>query len=166
MRDLEIDDFTAYCRRIGMTGTTHRTRLPPVGLPADHPLEAVTTTTSADQVRLLDLILRGTTDAEAAEVLGVTPALCRLAIQFLQGQRYRNMIPAQLPRNTVVANKTGWGPRGFMDAAIVYRDGAPLYIMSALTDHVPNALPDGSSGEAAAMDAVARVSRATWDALI
>lgn len=164
MRHLEIDDVTAYCRRIGMTGTTHRTRLPPVGLPADHPLDAVTTTTAADQTLLLDLIVRGCDDPAAAEILAVTPEMCRTAIQFLTWQRYRNMIPAQLPRGTVVANKTGWGVRSFMDAGVVYRDGAPLYIMSALTDHVPNVVPGGASGEAVAMDTVAKLSRACWDA--
>lgn len=164
MRDLEIDEVTAYCRRLGMVGTTHRTRLPPPGLPADHPLEAVTTSTTADQVHLLDLILRGADDAETAELLGVTPDLCRMALQILKQQRYRNMIPARLPRGTVAANKTGWGPRGFMDAGIVFKDGAPLYIISAFTDRVPDALADGTSGEFAATDAVARLSRACWDA--
>jgi beta-lactamase class A len=86
-------------------------------------------------------------------------------MQFLTWQRYRNMIPARLPRNTVVANKTGWGARGWTDAGVVFRGGAPLYILSVLTDHVPNALADGASGEAAALEVGARLSRACWDAL-
>lgn len=165
MKGFEIPEFTDYCRDIGMTGTTHRTRLPPLGLAADHSLDAVTTTTARDQVLLLDLILRGTTDAEVAAKLGVGTEFCAMALQFLSWQRYRNMIPLLLPVMTVVANKTGWGQRGWMDAGIVFRGGKPLYVMSATTDNVPNTMPDGLPGHVAAARAIAELSRACWDAL-
>ncbi|TKT69485.1 serine hydrolase [Aquamicrobium sp. LC103] len=165
MKDLEVEEFTDYCLRIGMVDTVHRTRLPPVGLAADHPLEAVTTTTASDQVHLLDLILRGCDDTAAADQLMVTPELCRMAMQFLTWQRYHNMIPALLPLGTMVANKTGWGQRGWMDAGIVFRDGKPLYIVSATTDQVPDTMADGLPGQAAATHAIARLSRACWDCL-
>ena len=164
MKGFEIAYFTDYCRRIGMSGTNHRTRLPPVGLEAGHGLEAVTTTTARDQVHLLDLILRGTKDDAAAEVLGVSKDLCRMALQFLCWQRYRNMIPALLPTMTVVGNKTGWGQRGWMDAGIVFNDGEAIYILSATTDNVPETMPDGLPGQAASMAAIAELSRACWDA--
>lgn len=165
MKNFEIPEFTDYCRDIGMSGTTHRTRLPPVGLPADHPIEKVTTTTARDQVLLLDLISRACDDAVAAERLGVDPSHASMALQFLSWQRYRNMIPALLPTMTMVANKTGWGQRGWMDAGIVFRNGRPLYILSATTDNVPETMPDGLPGHAAATRAIAELSRACWDAL-
>jgi beta-lactamase class A len=164
MKGFEIPEFTDYCRGIGMAGTTHRTRLPPLGLAADHSLDAVTTTTARDQVLLLDLILQGTADAEAAATLGVSTELCAMALQFLCWQRYRDMIPALLPVLTTVANKTGWGQRGWMDAGIVFRDGRPLYVMSATTDNVPATMPDGLPGHMAATRAIAELSRACWDA--
>jgi beta-lactamase class A len=165
MKSFEIPEFTDYCRRIGMQRTTHRTRLPPVGLPADHSIEKVTTTTARDQVLLLDLISRACDDSGAAERLGVDASHAAMALQFLSWQRYRNMIPALLPTMTMVANKTGWGQRGWMDAGIVFRNGKPLYILSATTDNVPETMPDGLPGHAAATRAIAELSRACWDGL-
>ena len=166
MKSFEIPYFTDYCRRIGMSGTTHRTRLPPTGLDADHALDAVTTTTARDQVHLLDLILRGTTDDAAAETLGVSRELCGMALQFLGWQRYRNMIPGLLPTMTQVANKTGWGQRGWMDSGIVFHKNEAIYILSATTDNVPETMPDGMPGQAASLRAIAELSRACWDELV
>ncbi|NGN44823.1 serine hydrolase [Mesorhizobium sp. CGMCC 1.15528] len=166
MKDLEIPEFTAYCHRIGMENTTHRTRLPPVGLSPAHALEHVTTTTACDQVLLLQLILAGANgDAAATERLGVDAANCAMALRFLTWQRFRSMIPGHLPTMTTVANKTGWGERGWMDAAIVFKDDAPLYIMSVTTDQVPKVMPNGLPGRVASTVAIAELSRACWDAL-
>jgi beta-lactamase class A len=166
MKGLEISEFTNYCRRIGMTETTHRTRLPPVGLPADHTLDTVTTTTARDQVLLLRLILDGANaDPAATELLGVDAENCAMALRFLTWQRFRSMIPGYLPTLTTVANKTGWGERGWMDAGIVFKDETPLYIMSVTSDEVPKVLPDGLPGRVAATRVMAELSRACWDAL-
>lgn len=165
MKNFEVSEFTDYCRAIGMSGTTHRTRLPPIGLPPDHSLDKVTTTTARDQVLLLDLMMRACDDGDVAARLGVDTSHAATALQFLTWQRYRNMIPALLPAMTMVANKTGWGQRGWMDAGIVFRDGKPLYILSATTDNVPEIMPDGMPGHAAATRAIAELSRACWDGL-
>lgn len=166
MKDLEISEFTDYCHRIGMSNTTHRTRLPPVGLSPEHALEHVTTTTAADQVRLLQLILAGANgDAAAIDLLGVSGEHCAMALRFLTWQRFRSMIPGHLPTMTTVANKTGWGERGWMDAAIVFKGDAPLYIMSVTTDQVPKIMPDGLPGRVASTALIAELSRACWDAL-
>jgi beta-lactamase class A len=166
MKDLEIPEFTAYCHRIGMENTTHRTRLPPVGLSPAHALEHVTTTTARDQVLLMQLILAGANgDAAAAERLGVDADHCAMALRFLTWQQFRSMIPGHLPTMAVVANKTGWGERGWMDAAIVFKDDAPLYIMSVTTDQVPKEMANGLPGRVASTLAIAELSRACWDAL-
>ncbi len=165
MRPFEIPEFTNYCKEIGLTGTVHRTRFPPTNLTSDHALDQVTTTTNADQVLLLDLILRGVNDKEVAKQLGVSTELCALALQFLKWQRYRDMIPGLLPTMTTVANKTGWGQRGWMDSGIVFEDERPLYILSATTDNVPETMPDGLPGRVAATRAIAELSRACWDSL-
>lgn len=165
MRPFEIPEFTSYCRDIGMKGTTHRTRFPPTNLTAEHALDQVTTTTNSDQVLLLDLILRGTSDEAVARRLGVSTELCAMALQFLKWQRYREMIPGLLPTMTMVANKTGWGQRGWMDSGIVFSDERPLYILSATTDNVPETMPDGLPGRVAAGRAIAELSRACWESL-
>lgn len=166
MKGLEISEFTDYCRRIGMANTTHRTRLPPLGLSPEHALDHVTTTTARDQVLLLQLIYAGAKgDADAIARLGVDAEHCAMALRFLTWQRFRSMIPGHLPTMAEVANKTGWGERGWMDSAIVFKDSAPLYIMSITTDRVPRVMPNGLPGRVASTAAIAELSRACWDAL-
>ncbi len=162
---LDRDALNAWCRDIGMAGTTHRANIPPAGLPWNHAMDRTATTTAADQGLLLELILRGSTDAEAAAKLGCSPALCQLGLEILSWQRLRNLIPSLLPSTTKVAHKTGRDARGRSDAGIVYRDGRPLFILAAYADEVPDAMPDGLPGFAAAYATVGRLARAAWDAL-
>lgn len=163
---LDRDALNAWCRRVGMAGTTHRENIPPAGLAWDHAMDRTATTTSDDQVRLLDLVLRGAAgDPEATGLMGVPQELCRLALDILSWQRLRNLIPSLLPASTKVAHKTGRDARGRSDAGIVFRDGAPLFILAAYCDRVPETMPDGLPGFAAAYATVGRLARAAWDAL-
>jgi beta-lactamase class A len=159
-----LDAVQRYCDAVGMTGTTHRFGIPP-RLGRDHTLAQVTTTTPNDQGVLLELIWKGTTDAATAAKLQVTPGLCRLALDILSWQKLKTRLPSQLPLGTKVAHKTGTGSRGFMDAGIVFKDGLPLFILTAYTDHVPEALPDGTPGFAAAYQLIGGMARLCWDAL-
>ncbi|HYF06096.1 MAG TPA: serine hydrolase, partial [Acetobacteraceae bacterium] len=122
-------------------------------------------TTPQDQVLLLDLVLKGAAEERAAAFLGTSPALCGLALDILSWQKLRTMIPALLPWGTRVANKTGRGARGRSDAGIVYRGEAPLFIIGAYTDRVPDTMPDGLPGFAAAFSTIATLSRACWDSI-
>jgi beta-lactamase class A len=159
-----LDEIQRYCERVGMTGTVHRYGMPP-RLGADHSLEAVTTTTPNDQGLLLELILSGTTDEATAARLGSTPELCRLGLDILSWQKLRTRLPSLLPLGTRVAHKTGTGPRGYMDAGILFKDARPLCVLTAYTDHVPAALPDGLPGFAAAAQLIGRMARLCYDDL-
>ncbi|MGE0715698.1 MAG: serine hydrolase [Alphaproteobacteria bacterium] len=162
---VDVDTLNGYCRDLGMTGTVHRFSVPPPGMAWDHPLEAVTTTTPADQGRLLEMILAGCEDAAAARRLGVTQELCRYAIDIMSWQLHRSMIPALLPWGTKVANKTGRGVRGRMDAGVVFRGDRPAYVLTAFCDRLPDTMPDGLPGFSAAFALISRMSRACWDGL-
>jgi beta-lactamase class A len=159
-----LDTVQRWCDGVGLTGTTHRFGIPP-RLGRDHTLEQVTTTTPNDQGLLLELILQGTTDASVARKLGSTPELCTLGLDILSWQKLKTRLPSQLPLGTKVAHKTGTGSRGFMDAGIVFKGERPLFILTAYTDHVPEALPDGTPGFAAAAQLIGRMSRLAWDRL-
>ncbi len=98
-------------------------------------------TTARDQGVLLDRMVKGCTDAAEAAALGATPELCRLAIDILTWQRLRNLIPSLLPQKAKVANKTGRGPRGRMDAGVVFGRQAAFIIR--LYRQLPDLLPDG-----------------------
>lgn len=162
---LDRDELNAWCKRIGMTGTTHRVNFPPPGLGWDHPIDAVASTTARDQGVLLDRMLAGASDAAAAAALGATPELCRLGLDILSWQRLRNLIPSLLPAKTKVANKTGRGPRGRMDAGVVYRGETPRFIISVYLDRVPDTLPDGLPGYTAAYATAGKLTRACWDVM-
>ncbi|MBW8270168.1 serine hydrolase [Caldovatus aquaticus] len=164
---LDTEALNAWCRGIGMAHTRHGPKIPPLGLAYDHPVEQTAFTTPRDQGLLLDLILRGAQGdaAAAAERLGCSEALCRLGLDILTWQQHRTMIPALLPYATKVANKTGRGRRGRMDAGIVFRGERPAYLLAAFTDFVPETMPDGLPGHAAAFATIARLSRACWEAI-
>jgi beta-lactamase class A len=159
-----LETIQRWCESVGMTGTTHRFGIPP-RLGRDHALEQVTTTTPSDQGRLLELILQGTTDGAIAAKLGSTPALCRLGLDILSWQKLKARLPSQLPLGTKVAHKTGTGSRGFMDAGIIWQGERPLCILTAYTEHVPEALADGTPGFTAANQLIGRMARLAYDAL-
>jgi beta-lactamase class A len=159
-----LDNVQRYCEAIGMTGTVHRFGIPP-RLGPEHRLDEVTTTTPNDQGMLLEMILRGTTDEAVAARLQCTPALCRLGLDILTWQKLKTRLPSLLPLGTKVAHKTGTGSRGYMDAGIIFKDDRPLCILTAYTEHVPAALPDGTPGFAAAAQLIGRMARRCYDAL-
>jgi beta-lactamase class A len=159
-----LDNIQRFCEAIGMTGTIHRFGIPP-RLGRDHTLAQVTTTTPNDQGLLLELILGGAADGAVAARLGSTPALCRLALDILSWQKLKTRLPSLLPLGTKVAHKTGTGARGYMDAGIVYKGERPLFILTAYTEHVPDALADGTPGFAAAYQLIGRMARLSYDTL-
>jgi beta-lactamase class A len=159
-----VPQIQRYCEAIGLTGTRHRFGIPP-RLGPDHTLDQVTTTTPNDQGLLLELILRGTTDPSVAARLETTPELCRLGLDILSWQKLKARLPSQLPLGTKVAHKTGTGARGFMDAGIVFQGDRPLFILTAYTEHVPAALPDGTPGFTAANQLIGRMARLAYDHL-
>jgi beta-lactamase class A len=159
-----LETIQRWCDAVGMTGTTHRFGIPP-RLGRDHTLEQVTTTTPNDSGMLLELILQGTTDPAVARRLGSTPELCRLGLDILSWQKLKARLPSQLPVGARVAHKTGTGSRGFMDAGIIFKGDRPLCVLTVYTEHVPDALPDGTPGFTAANTLIGRMARACYDRL-
>jgi beta-lactamase class A len=175
-----LDAINELSRSIGMKGTTHRE-----GIPRSHTQDTagrrgaggagdegaqpgrrkVNETTPADVGLLLDLILRGSADAPTAARLGSTPELCRLALDILSWQKLNTRLPLLLPAGTRVAHKTGTGAHCYNDAGIVYRDGAPRFILTVYSNQVPRELPDGSAAPGATSLLIGRLARTCWDTL-
>jgi len=159
-----LTEIQRFCEAIGLTRTVHRFGIPP-RLGPDHTLDQVTTTTPKDQGKLLEMILRAVDDPAAAAKLGSTPELCRLGLDILSWQKLKARLPSQLPLGTKVAHKTGTGARGYMDAGIVFKADAPLFVLAAYTEHVPVTLPDGTPGFTAANQLIGGLARRAWDVL-
>lgn len=167
-----LDRINELCRSIGMNRTTHRAGIPqenyplmPPGEVPPHDVNRLNTTTPADVGRLLEAILSGAGDASAAERLGVTPDLCRYALDILSWQNLTARLPAWLPTGTKVAHKTGTGGNAVNDAGIIFQNGRPLFVLTVYTYPVPRVLRNGDPGKAAATALIGRLSRTCWDAL-
>lgn len=163
-----LDEVNALCQLIGMVGTTHRHGIPPNGMARDHPVDLTNAMTAADVGLLLETILRGTTDADAASSLGSTTELCHLGLDILSWQQLRQRLPAHLPEGTKVAHKTGTGRHNINDAGIIFGpDSEARYILTVYTDGIPADLPERSiSGPGAASHQIAAMCRMCWDTLI
>ena len=169
---LGLEDINEFSRAAGMTGTVHRQPIPPKVDPvaaargtAPPDLSVINVTTPKDVGGLLEQILRGAGDPEAAARLGSTPALCRLALDITSSLLFHDRLPGLLPRDTIVAHKTGTAAHNFNDAGVVFEGDRPLFILAVYTGGVPWVMPDGGPGERAAAHHIARLCRTCWDAL-
>lgn len=78
--------------------------------------------------RGLGILLAAIANAEAATAVSSSRML-----DILQDQRFRDAIPAGLPRRTRVAHKTGTITGAHHDAGIVYVRGDPRYVLVVMT---------------------------------
>jgi beta-lactamase class A len=84
-------------------------------------------TSPADVARLLTKMVRGD---------GLSRQACDEMIAILEKQHYRGKLPARLPPDARVANKTGEVSGVEHDAAIFFRDGR-VGVVAALTKELP-----------------------------
>jgi beta-lactamase class A len=87
------------------------------------------TTTARDRGVLLEAIERGTAASRRA---------CDTMLAILSRQEFNDEIPAGLPPGTRVAHKTGSITAVRHDAAIVYPQGKPPYVLVVLTRNIPD----------------------------
>jgi beta-lactamase class A len=86
----------------------------------------------------------------------VSPDASRAMLDILHQQRFRTGIPAGLPEDARVANKTGEISTVAHDAGIVYLDGRDAYVVVILTEWAPEVT-------AGRQDTIARISRAVYE---
>lgn len=85
-----------------------------------------------------------------------TAASTREMLAILEAQHFRGKIPAGVPAGTRVANKTGWITGISHDAALVFPEGAPAYVLVILIR--------GFEETPEAADALAEsISRTVWE---
>ena len=99
------------------------------------------TTTAYDLLLLFQQIAQGK---------AVSPAASQEMIQILLDQKYKDIIPAKLPREVQVAHKTGWITGVRHDAGIVFPPNGHSYVLVLLSK--------GLSDEQAGIKAMATVS--------
>ena len=160
-----LDAVNALCQSIGMKGTTHRHGIPPNGMDTNHSVDAANATTPNDVGLLLELILQGTTDVDAAAKLGCTPELCKLGLDILLWQKLNTRLPSMLPHGARVAHKTGTGARNFNDAGIIFQNDQPLCVLTVYTENVPVELHDGTPGHTATAQLLGGLALNCYNAL-
>lgn len=67
----------------------------------------------------------------------ISPEASKAMLDILHGQKFRSGIPAGLPDDARVANKTGEISTVAHDAGIVYLDGRDAYVVVILTEWAP-----------------------------
>jgi beta-lactamase class A len=87
----------------------------------------------------------------------LSPDDCRAMTDVLAGQEFTQRIPAGVPADVRVANKTGTITRIAHDAAIVYPEGRPPYVLVVMTR--------GIERTEAADAAIRDISAAVWEAV-
>lgn len=86
----------------------------------------------------------------------ISPEASRAMLDILHQQRFRSGIPAGLPEDARVANKTGEISTVAHDAGIVYLDGRDAYVVVILTEWAPEV-----TGQR--QETIARISRAVYE---
>ena len=160
-----LGEIQRFCESVGMTRTVHRFGIPP-RLGPDHALDQVTTTTPNDQGMLLELILRGTDRPRGRRAHGrdsrAVPARARHPV-LAEAQGAAALAAARsAPRSPT---RPAPGRAASWTRASCSRADRPLFILTAYTEHVPAALPDGTPGFTAANTLIGRMARVSWDAL-
>lgn len=85
----------------------------------------------------------------------ISPEASQAMLDILHQQRFRSGIPAGLPEDARVANKTGEISTIAHDAGIVYLDGRDAYVVVILTEWAPEV--EGRQ------ETIARISRAVYE---
>ncbi|GAA1171645.1 serine hydrolase [Nesterenkonia xinjiangensis] len=154
-----LQQVNDYCAWIGMRATLHREIFPRSGdLTWHHSIEATTVTTAADQAHLLAQLGRGTQGTEAAELLHLTPELCRFAVELMRGL-YTPLLGAE----TIAlrfGEKNGRGLRSLSQVGLATTDdGAPVAAVAVFAESIPTQLPDGTPGRIAAYELFGQIGQ-------
>jgi beta-lactamase class A len=168
MEMVGLEEVNRFSRDVGMTRTRHVASAPTKSLlneATPDNLSIVNSTSANDMCRLLAAVVAGAGDEGAADGLGCTPPLCRLALDVMAGQQLRCGLPRLLPTGTRIAHKTGAGPSNESDVGVIYRGDAPLFAACVYTHHIPIALKDGRPGRSLALDHVSEIALACWRVL-
>ena len=87
----------------------------------------------------------------------LSPDACKAYIGILLRQQHRNCLPAGLPPDVRVANKTGWNENLCHDTGIVYPPSGRPYVLTVLTQ--------GLEETAEAPRLISKISQAVYETL-
>jgi beta-lactamase class A len=158
-----FDRLNTYIQTIGMENTSLQFGSVPSAT-SDLPvtLESSNVTTPDDAASTLQLLFNGRSDETEAKRIGLTAALCTLAIDILFMQQFTSRLPAHLPTEARVAHKGGTRSNVFNDIGIVYKENTPLFVLAVYTFNVPLMVGD-MPGKYVASELIADVCLACYD---
>lgn len=160
-----VNDF---CQNSGLHQTIHRHVFPDTSrIPWYHTDAPMTTTTAADQIRLLRAIVDGSGSAAGSEPLGVRQELCSYALELMTQGWDSFEFARFLPDDVRVAQKGGRGVRGRSEIGVIFgRDGQPACAIAVYTDWVQTRLRDGRPGNEIAIDLISAFGRSAWELVV
>jgi len=141
-----FDNVTRFCNKMGAPGIVLRRYF--IGAAIDDPEKDNLVTPWALGILLEKLYNKQLVSAEASEEM----------LAIMKKQQVNHKIPRYLPRNTVVAHKTGTQPITSHDAGIVFVPEGRDYVLVVCTTGIP-ARPKGN-------DLVAEVSKTVYEYVI
>ena len=121
---IELVDAKRVQKTIESLGTEHMQVLRGVEDTLAYRAGRSNTATANDLMRLLTAI---------AEGRAARPESCDAMLDVLAAQEFNDSIPAGLPEGTRVCHKTGWITGIRHDAALVYPNNGPPYVLVVLT---------------------------------
>lgn len=160
-----INDF---CQNSGLHQTIHRHVFPDTSeIPWYHTDAPMTTTTAADQIRLLRCMVEGSQSGDGSEALAVSQKYCQYALELMKLGWDSFEFARFLPDEVVVAQKGGRGIRGRSEIGVIYgSDGFPSCALAMYTDWVQTQLRDGRPGNDLAIDLISAFGRAAWELVV
>lgn len=119
---------------LGLSGTRHLSAVPSQTLKEDHPLSAVNTTTAADLLKALLILVEGAKNRLSGNSPFINRELCELGLKMMRGQQDTTAIRSWLIDVDEIGDKHGIGYRNYNNVGYFARGGEVKIIFSIIID--------------------------------
>lgn len=140
VRRLGLQRLNAFSKMLQLHHTHHVGAVPNPLLDADHPLEAVNTTTASDLVKALELMVQGVQGTGRGPTF-IAPELCEFGLACMRGQQDTTAIRSWLDDASHVGDKHGIGYRNYNNVGYFMRQGQVKVIVSVIVDDLNHVAP-------------------------
>lgn len=134
VRRLTLSRLNELSMSLGFKGTHHLSAVPTQVTDANHPLNAVNTTTASDLVSALSILANGSTTQGAPDQQVISRRSCEFALHCMRAQQDTTAIRSWLDDASHVGDKQGIGHRNYNNAGYLMHGGRVRMIFSIIVD--------------------------------